>query len=251
MIRILVVLGLSLGFVFQLPAQIKLLSARLVSVKDTTAVVGAHVVNMQTLNATYSYSDGSFLMPFTQGDTIRISSIGFEDKYILTEKLLIPDAVQITIMLRAKTYEIPGVDVSMYSSKEEFEEDFKNQEVTSKDEVFKYDGPRDLEDVGTDLNAHVSLGSPISFLYGKFSKEAKEQKRLKKAKKQNAREETIRARYNVDVVKKVTGITTDEAAKEFMKNCPLDDDYVFHASDYDIVRSILECQENNKEKSKP
>jgi hypothetical protein len=96
------------------------------------------------------------------------------------------------------------------------------------------------------LNAHVSLGSPITFLYNKFSKEAKENKRRQKAIAQEDREKTIKARYNVEVVKKVTGISSDEEAKAFMKNCPLDDDYVYKSTDYDIVKSILECQKANQ-----
>lgn len=234
---------------FQSQAQIKLLSAQVLGQKDSLAVIGAHVVNMNTFNATYTYSDGSFLIPFTQGDTIRISSLNYEDKYIFTKDFLIPDAIQITIFLKDTTYVIEGVQVNMYQNKDEFAEEFKNREVeTSAEQVFKYEGPAKLEDVNTDLNAHIPLGSPISFLYNKFSKEAKEKKRLSKAYESDLREKTIRDRYNVDVVKKVTGIKTDEEAKVFMDKCPLEDEYVFHATDYDIVRKILECQEKQKEK---
>ncbi|MGB0404457.1 MAG: hypothetical protein ACPGEG_10195 [Salibacteraceae bacterium] len=233
----------------QVTAQIKLINAQIVSKKDSNVVVGAHVVNMNTMNATYTYSDGTFLLPYTQGDTIRISHIEFEDKYIYTSDMLIPDAIQITIMLQKATYNLNQVDVQIYSDKEAFADDFKNREVeTEAVEVFKYEGPEKLEDVGTDLNAHVPLGSPVTFLYNKFSKEAKEQKRLEQAKATTDRERTIKERYNVDVIKKVTGIKSDEEAEAFMKNCPLEDDYVYRSTDYDIVKSILQCQKDQKPK---
>lgn len=233
----------------QITAQIKLINAQIVSKKDSNVVVGAHVVNMNTMNATYTYSDGTFLLPYTQGDTIRISHIEFEDKYIYTSDMLIPDAIQITIMLQKATYNLNQVDVQIYSDKEAFADDFKNREVeTEAVEVFKYEGPEKLEDVGTDLNAHVPLGSPVTFLYNKFSKEAKEQKRLEQAKATTDRERTIKERYNVDVIKKVTGIKSDEEAEAFMKNCPLEDDYVYRSTDYDIVKSILQCQKDQKPK---
>lgn len=228
---------------FQGNAQIKLLSAQILSSKDSSALVGVHIVNMNTLNATNSYSDGTFLMPFKQGDTIRLSSIGYADKFIYTESLLIPDAIQVTIFMDVQVYNLKEVDVQMYQSKEEFAEDFKDREIESQEaEVFKYEKPTKVEDVETDLNAHIPLGSPITFLYSKFSKEAKEQKRLAKAEKMTEKERIIQDRYNIDVIKKVTGITSDEEAKQFMENCPLEDEYVYKATDYDIVKKILECQ---------
>lgn len=230
-------------------AQIKLINAQILSKVDSNVVVGAHVVNMNTMNATYTYSDGTFLLPYTHGDTIRISHIEFEDKYIFTQHILIPDAIQITIMLNKATYSLDQVDVQIYTDKEAFADDFKNREVESEAvEVFKYEGPEKLEDVGTDLNAHVPLGSPVSFLYNTFSKEAKEQKRLVEAKATTDRERVIQQRYNVDVIKKVTGIKSNEEAELFMKNCPLEDDYLYRATDYDVVKSILKCQQEQKSK---
>lgn len=236
-----------LGFNTTGEAQIKLLSAKIISKSDSTALVGVHVVNLNTLNATNSYSDGTFLMPFTQGDTIRLSSIGFEDKYIYTGTFLLPDAIEITIFMNSKVYELDPAGVSTYRSKEEFADEFSNKEIESTPtEGYKYEGPKDLEDVDTDLNAKVPLGSPITFLYNKLSKESKEKKRYVKAQAQNEREAKIKESYNIEIVKKVTGITSDAEAKAFMKKCPLDDEYVYKSTEYDIVKSILECQKTNK-----
>jgi len=205
------ILFVFLGLGNEANAQIKLLSAKIISKSDSSALIGVHVVNMNTLNATNSYSDGTFLMPFTQGDTIRLSSIGFEDKFIFTGTLLLPDAIEITIFMNHKVYELDPAKVSTYRNKDEFADEFKDRDIESTpEEGYKYDGPKELEDVDTDLNAHVSLGSPITFLYDKFSKEAKEKKRYQKAKNQNDREAKIKASYNIEVVKKVTGITNDK-----------------------------------------
>ena len=244
---ILILVSVFIGFGSAVQAQVKLISAKIISNEDSSVIIGAHIVNMNTFNATNSYSDGTFLMPFTQGDTLRLSHISFKDKFIYTGKLLIPDAIEITIFMEKAFVILDTASISMYRSKKEFAEEFANKEIESESEsVFKYEGPQDLEDVDTDLNAHVSLGSPITFLYNKFSKEAKEKKRHQKAKVQTQREETIKARYNIEVIKKVTGITSDVEAETFMKNCPLEDDYVFRSTDYDIVKSILDCQKTNQ-----
>jgi hypothetical protein len=165
--RVFIVLFLSLflslnqeGF-----SQIKLLNAKVVSAKDSSLLVGVHVVNMNTLNATNSYSDGTFLMPYQAGDTIRLTSIGYEDKFIYTDKIFIPDAIEITIFMNTRAYKLDPVDVNPYGTKEEFADEFKKKSSDEEDvEIYEgYDGPVSTEEVATDLNAHISLGSPISF----------------------------------------------------------------------------------------
>ena len=235
------------GFVPQeVSGQIKLLKAKVVSSKDSSILIGVHVVDLNSQYATNSFSDGTFLLPYTQNDTIRLTSIGFEDKYIYTNTLFIPDAIEITIFMTEKVYSLKEVDVSIYSDKEEFAEDFKNQEVTTEAvESYGYEKPKSIDEVDTDLNAHIPLGSPISFLYSKFSKEAKEQKRMKKAVVQSDRERIIQSKYNPLVVQRITGLSSEEAAKEFMKNCPLEDEFVLRAVEYDIVKAIKDCQEKS------
>ena len=245
---ILSTLLLFLGFAHSGSSQIKLLKAKIISTKDSSRLAGVHVVNNNTAHATHSYTDGTFILPYRQGDTIELSSIGFKDKLIFTQNLFIPDAIEITVFMEPEVYVLNPVNVNPFGSKEEFADEFKTKDIESKEvEIFEYkDQPKTLEDVPTDLNAHISLGSPITFLYNKFSKEAKEKKKLAKAKDTNAREREIQRKYNIDVVKKVTGIESDADAAAFMKKCPLDDDYVYRAAEYDIVKSILECQKQNQ-----
>lgn len=227
-------------------SQIKLLKAKVVSAKDSSTLVGVHVVNLNTKTATNTFSDGVFILPYIQNDSIKLSSIGYQDKVIFTNALFIPDAIEITIFMQEQVYKLKEFDVSVYPSKDAFAEDFKNQETGPELTSYKAGKPASLEEVETDLNAHISLGHPISFLYSKFSKEAKQQKKLSKAKVQNERERIIKSKYNPDLVMRVTGITSEEAAKEFMENCPLEDDYVVRAAEYDIVKAILECQKGSK-----
>ena len=236
------VIGIALSLTTQ--AQIKLLKAKVVSSKDSSTLVGVHVVNLNTLTATNTYSDGVFLIPYVQNDTIKLTSIGYEDKVIFTNTLFIPDAIEITIFMHEKIYKLKEIDVSVYPSKESFAEDFKNQETGPELKTYGTGKPQSLEEVETDLNAHVPLGSPITFLYNKFSKDAKEQKRLSKAKVQSEQEKIIQSKYNPEVVQKVTGLPSAEAAKEFMEKCPLEDDFILKAAEYDIVKAIMDCQKN-------
>lgn len=241
--RITLVLLLSILGSTEAISQIKLLRAKVVSSKDSTVLAGVYVANLSTKTATNTFSDGTFLLPYVQNDTIQLHSIGYEDKLIYTNTLFIPDAIEITIFMQPKVYKLKEIDVSIYPDKESFADDFKDQEISAPEiKTYGAGKPETLEDVETDLNAHIPLGSPITFLYSKFSKEAKEKKRLSKAKVQNERERIIKEKYNPQIVQKVTGLASEEAAKEFMKNCPLEDEFVIRAAEYDIVKAIMDCQ---------
>ena len=109
-------------------------------------------------------------------------------------------------------------------------------------ELFQYEGPSELKDVKTDLNAHIPLGSPITKLYNKIGKEARKAKKLAKAKETEERAKTIEQKYNPGVVQRVLELESKTDAQKFMETCPLDDDFVVRAKEYDIVKAILDCQ---------
>ena len=83
----LILVSVFIGFVSALQAQVKLISAKIISNEDSSVITSAHIVNMNTFNATNSYSDGTFLMPFTQGDTLRLSHISFKGQIYLYWKI--------------------------------------------------------------------------------------------------------------------------------------------------------------------
>ncbi len=228
--------------------QTKILNAQVISKKDSTSLVGVHVVNMNSNQATNTISDGFFSIPYQAGDTIVLTSIGFNDHFLYTGLFWIPHGQLITIYMSERVYSLPGVDVNQYSSKEEFKEDFTNRKPSQPidNEMFQYKKASDLEDVETDLNAKVTLRSPISLLYSKFGKEARQAKKLKKAQEQEERAKILEEKYNPMIVQKVLEMDTRVEAEQFMEGCPLEDDFIIKAKEYDIVKAILDCDKSNK-----
>jgi hypothetical protein len=231
-------------------AQVKLLQGRIYSAKDTTLLAGIHIVNLNTRVATNSFLDGSFLIPYRVGDTLRLTSIGFQDKIIATHFVYIPDAVEVKIFMKEAIYQLPEVDISIYRSKEDFEKAMLQRELSlEEDQRIFYQKAQSIEEVNTDLNAHVSLGSPVGFLYSKFSKEAREKKKVVKALKETKKQETLKRKYNHEVVMRVTGIQDPAEAKMFVKKYPMNEDFLYRATEYDVVKHILESAK--KEQQKP
>lgn len=189
-------------------------------------------------------ADGTFSMPYINGDTIILTSIGYKDHRLYTGMFWIPSGQIISIYMSEKVYDLPGYDVNQYSSKEEFKEDFIGQEPVKpiNSEIFEYKKPSKLEDVDTDLNAHISLNSPISFIYNKIGREARQAKKLSKAQKETENAKIISEKYNEDVVQKVLELETKKEAQKFMEECPLQDEFILKAKEYDIVKAILDCK---------
>lgn len=225
-------------------AQTKLLIGEVVAKKDSSKLVGVHVVNISSNKATNSISDGTFSMPYKNGDTIILTSIGYKDHKLFTEMFWVPSGQIITIFMSEQVYNLPSFDVNQYNTKEEFKEDFINQATVKpiNAELFEYKKPSKLEDVDTDLNAHIPITSPISLIYNKWGREARQAKKLAKVQKETEEEKIIAEKYNPQVVQKVLEFETKREAQQFMEECPLEDEFVLKAKEYDIVKAILDCK---------
>lgn len=225
-------------------SQSKLLIGEVISKKDSTKLFGVHVVNISSNKATNSISDGSFSMPYQNGDTIILTSIGYKNHKLFTGMFWIASDQSIIIYMSPQVYDLPSFDVNQYNTKEEFKEDFINQTPVKpiNPELFEYKKPSKLEDVDTDLNAHIPLNSPISFLYNKFGKEARQAKKLAEAQKETEEEKIIKEKYNPQVVRKILEFETKQEAQRFMEECPLEIKFILKAKEYDIVKAILDCE---------
>ncbi|MAZ36832.1 MAG: hypothetical protein CL842_05210 [Crocinitomicaceae bacterium] len=228
-------------------AQSKLLIGEIVSKKDSAKLIGVHVVNINSNKATNSTADGSFTIPYQNGDTLILTSIGYKDHILYTSMFWLPSGKAITIYMSERVYNLPGYDVNQYSTKEEFKEDFINQTPIEpiNSELFEYKKPSKLEDVETDLNAHIPITSPISLFYNKWGREARQARKLAKAKEKSEEEKIIGEKYNPQVVQKALELDSKEEAQRFMEECPLEDEFVLKAKEYDIIKAILDCQKNS------
>lgn len=229
-------------------SQIQYLNAKVITRSDSSILKGVHIINLNSKKATNTDEFGTFHMPFKYGDTIKLTSIGFYDQYIFTKDIILPERLLVSIVMTEQVYDLEGVVVNPYNSKQEFDDEFMQQApiILPNDDLFDYQPPSELKEVSTDLNAKIVISSPISFLYNKFGREARQANKVKKVKDQIHREETIKAKYNANVVRRVTGITSVEEANQFMKFCDLKDDFIFQAKEYDVVKAILDCHKNFK-----
>jgi hypothetical protein len=96
----------------------------------------------------------------------------------------------------------------------------------------------------------IIISGPISFLYETFSRHAKIQRQYNDLVNRDALKKKASKIYSVSLVKKVTGLESDEEIVKFMEFCDLEPEFVINHSEYDVIVAIGNCYKQYKENSK-
>lgn len=212
-----------------------LFRGQVLSEEGNYEVALAHVINVQQKWGVVTDTLGVFEIWANRGDTLNISAIGFYYKEY-TIKEIITDSV-VNIFLKGRTYEIPEVAVIYLGTYNEFKQKVLDLELPesplseSAKSIFKH--------VEKPLFVEPSIGSPISMLYYAFSKEGKDIRKYLDLKENESERDEILERFNIHVIKNLTGLEEFEA-REFMAFCNFQDDYILNITDYRLYADILE-----------
>ncbi len=232
---------------YQLKAQLILNSEFVVVsgvVKDAdkdSILMFANVYNMRTRRGTVTDKNGKFRYFAMPGDTLWISSMGYFPLHIAISDSL--DKITDTFFLKARTFQIPDVEILALTRYEKLRYDVKTMKI-----------PQDLQNardnfpvVNQNLMAFYKrdpettglIMSPISALYYAFSKEGKEMRKLAELKRKDAIAEQIEPHFNKEMVHRITGLEGDELTK-FMEYCNFSENFLLNAKDFYIIEIILE-----------
>ena len=83
--------------------------------------------------------------------------------------------------------------------------------------------------------------SVIQTMYDKYSHEGKMRRKYASIMQQENFERQIYPKYNITLVKQITGLTSDSAAYAFMKFCDFKNDSLLQATNYDIYWMLQNC----------
>lgn len=203
-----------------------------------------HIYTASLGHGTISDVMGEFVMSFQTPDTLIFSSVGYELQRVAFSAEDQGGLREIRIQLRPKTYILDPVRVTAYPSIEQFKQDILKVELEEKEE-FKLvipkgarlppEGPGDVN-----LNPSVSFRGPVGALYDAFGREAREKKKLEALRERASDFREIDAKYNVDVVRRVTNLD-EEGAKRFMEWCKFEDKFILESSEYELAVAMLKC----------
>ena len=198
-------------------------------------VAMAHVINYRLKKGVVADTSGYFETWVTWGDTLNISAIGFE---YLEHKVLTNKDTLIEIYLKSRIYSIPEVSISYLGTYKEFEQkviNLKLSEIKFNDEIDKLFKHVEVSPV---VVPSTSIFNPASLIYSLFSKEAKDTRKYVELEKEGKIKDKVRERYNVYIIRNITGLDLDEA-RAFMAFCDFHDKYILSTSDYYLYSQIM------------
>jgi len=190
-------------------------------------------------------SNGFFTAVISQKDTLKISSLGFHDFYLIKDPMRQTNYFQV-IQMRSKIFELNAVQI-VGKRTLDLDNPMLRWEYKAKflPKIWLFYTP-----TGEGPEA-PSLMSPISYLYDRFSRRGKDARKLKDMVAERVKRKSNILKYNGLKVQKWTGLL-DEEIEEFMRFCPMPQSFLDEASEYEIIEKTFRCLEDfdNREEKK-
>ena len=194
------------------------------------------VTNLRTRQGVVSDEEGFFYLTFSAQDTLQLSAVNYE-----AYRLYFGDTAQatnydLTIRLSEKTYQLENVTVFAFRDEAAFKRAVLALDDLPKPEKVvipgSYRGPR--------REKKASIGSPISFIFDRFSKRAKYERQVQQARQEATYQKVLSKKFNRAMIEEITGLN-DERLDEFILFCRLEDRFIEESNEYDIIVAINQC----------
>ena len=203
-----------------------------VNAADGTPVPFVNIYDLRTHRGTAAAIDGSFSFTVLQGDSIKFSSIGFQDVYLYADSTIPKEPFK--IFFKKATYNLKPITVNPFMNDEAFRKAFMG--IGADSNAIKLDMPK-LEKNRGPIPA---TGAPSSTLKFGADKNQKNIDRQNDAIKKFAKENAKSGRYNRDMILRVTKIPEDKV-DDLINFCDLKADIVEGVNDYDLIVLIKNC----------
>ena len=214
---------------------------KLLNAETSEPVPYAHVLLISQSMGITSDEFGCFETPLLSNDSMIISSIGFNESRIAVADMK-KDSIVNVIKLNPKIYMLSEVMVTQYPTYEQMLEAVASPiyTKTEKDIIRAY---QNMDDVGLQYIARTSgkkgAGGPISAIYNMFSREQKNQRKYEQLVKEDEAETHFNKKLDVEIVKRITGLSDSSHIVQFIKFCNFDDHFLDNSSEYELYSLIV------------
>lgn len=217
------------------------LKGRVIDGQTREPVPYVHIYTQSLSHGTTTDEQGYFNIMINPKDTLVFSAVGF-DKYLFSLKQEeIRSYYEVVIEMDFKSYQLEPVKVTAYKDIESFKQDVLKLDIPTEKKNIELQLPGVMDYTFTGDEKMVIRG-PITALYNKFSKEARERRKLEAFKKQTGVQKIIDSKYNIEVVKNVTKLN-EEGARRFMEWCRFEEEFLIKATEYELTVAMLKCLE--------
>lgn len=214
------------------------LTGTIIDAETREPVPYVHVVNKNFGKGTVSNTEGRFYMMMEKTDTVLFSAIGFETYAFTLKDEVTSNKLIITIELNTSTMELQPVNVFAYKNEHALKKAIIDMDLPIEEDKTRIQLPGFY--YGPKKEVKPGALQPISLLYNKFSREAKEKNKLAEYQQQESYQKLIKAKYNESVVRNLTRLPEDQV-EDFMEFCQLQESWIARSSEYEIAVAVNRC----------
>lgn len=202
-------------------------------------MVHAHILNISTNFGTLTNKDGMFLIDVFPEDSLRITSVGYKNKLLLIPYLN-EDKIQRKIILYLDTISLSEAIIYPYPATIEA---LKREMLTLEleEDTLQIDLHLEMAGITPAPQTGVIISGPITALYNKFSRHAKIQQKYNNLVYQEQLKTKSSKIYTTRLVKRITGLESNEEVKTFMEFCDLEPEFILNSNEYELFCAINDC----------
>ncbi len=221
------------------------INGKVITRKEKKVLVGANILNLNSVNGTSTDNKGNFNILAKVNDTLIISYVGYESiKLKVTNDLLKIDLIEVA--LHEKPEKIKEVVVKSTKLIGVLEVDI-NQVPKERFTRVKLNGVKQTYEVNKPKKVSLlsKIFNPVDAVYNLFGKKPKNLRKLKKLKKEDKLRDMFAGKFDREVMMEYLEMNREELTK-LLSNCNYSDYFIKKASDLQLIEAILNCYENYK-----
>lgn len=205
------------------------LHGTVLSMQDSTPVALVNIIDLQTGLGNVSGIDGRFSVTYHAGDTIRFSAVGYVTHFVVGTPNQADQALK--VLLQPANYQISPVTIHAFD-KDYLRDKFKSPSLV----IIKKPTAPPPREVGT-TKATPPRGIEIGWdpVLNSLRRQTEE---IERWKQKEALLDLVNQKYNRDIVRQYTQLTTDAELDDFMLQCGITPTFVLSHNEYDIAVAI-------------
>jgi len=190
---------------------------------SVTVMPFVYIINKSTGNGTMSDNEGRFTLSTNSEDTLLCSYVGFIKLYIPVKNLLRNSKGQVKLIMSEMALKLPMVNITTFKY-QPYERQYMN-DIIDRSRIKNMD----------------YIGSPITALYMRYSKEGKQIQKLAKIFEDILMEEEVQRRLSREILVRLTGDQNIDYYA-FRKYCYYVNDYYIVTHDgAELYTKVMEC----------
>lgn len=201
--------------------------------RDTTAIVirgqlrdemdqpipNAIIINRSTKKGSFGKPNGSFELRCQRGDTLAITSLGFQTRYVTYSDSTSNNDFRLKLFLETRTFMLAEVEVFAPRDLEQIQEDIEKLGYDERDYM---------------LSGINAVQSPITFLYQQFSKKEQSRRLVAYLENEDRKRDLLKELFRLYVDYEIIALN-DEQFDDFITYLNVSDEFLIQSSQYDFL----------------